>query len=73
MEERRRVWWGIIVLDRCVALGNPGLTLSAEDLSRRDCLPSTEAAWKDANGTPTESLYLSSSPSAPADPFARMC
>lgn len=46
-EERRRVWWGIIVLDRCVALGNPGLALSAEDLSRRDCLPTTEVAWKD--------------------------
>lgn len=73
VEERQRVWWATIVLDRYVAIGNPGLTLSAEDLSRVDCLPSSDAAWNEGNSNPNEPLYLSSPPSVPAGSFARMC
>lgn len=73
LEERRRVWWAILILDRYVALGNPGLTLSVEDLNREDRLPSSEVAWHQADNTESEELFLSSPPSAPAGHFARTC
>ena len=73
VEERRRVWWAIIILDRYVALGNPGLPLSAEDLSRGDTLPCTETAWNRGNASVEETLFLSSPPGVPAGRFARLC
>lgn len=73
MEERRRVWWCVLILDRYVALGNPGLALSCDDLSRVDYLPSTETSWNESDAAASEPLFLSSPPNAPAGHYARLC
>ncbi|KAJ4301278.1 hypothetical protein N0V90_003369 [Kalmusia sp. IMI 367209] len=45
VEERRRVWWAIVILDRFVNIGCPGRPLATAEPSLDDLLPSDDAAW----------------------------
>ncbi|KAI9868189.1 MAG: hypothetical protein M1813_006934 [Trichoglossum hirsutum] len=44
-EERRRVWWAVIILERYVNLGSKGHPLATEDASRETCLPANDSMW----------------------------
>ncbi|KAH0542646.1 hypothetical protein FGG08_002969 [Glutinoglossum americanum] len=45
LEERRRVWWAVVVLERFVNLGGKGHPLSTEDASRDTYLPANDSIW----------------------------
>ncbi|KAI9714596.1 MAG: hypothetical protein M1812_006401 [Candelaria pacifica] len=73
MEERRRVWWAVILLDRYVNLGNHGHPLATDDPSRDDYLPVEDALWDQGEMQANNPLYVSTSTANPAAPFARTC
>ena len=72
-EERRRVWWAVVVLDRFVNVGNPHHPFASEDPSLETYLPVDDQTWDKGEMTANELLLVSSSPSAKAAPFARTC
>lgn len=72
-EERRRVWWAVVVLDRFVNIGNPHHPFASEDPSLEAYLPVDDETWDKGEMTANELLLVSSSPSAKAAPFARTC
>ncbi|EMC98574.1 hypothetical protein BAUCODRAFT_145643 [Baudoinia panamericana UAMH 10762] len=72
-EERRRVWWGVIVLDRYVNIGNKGKPFASADPSLASILPTDDASWDRGQMLATAPLALSASTSIRASPFARTC
>ncbi|KAL7933862.1 hypothetical protein V8C35DRAFT_302609 [Trichoderma chlorosporum] len=45
-EERRRVWWAILILDRFINLGNPLRMLATADPGTNDILPADDVSWE---------------------------
>ncbi|KAI9705855.1 MAG: hypothetical protein M1836_005261 [Candelina mexicana] len=69
-EERRRVWWAVIFY---VNLGNHGHPLATDDPNRDDYLPVGDALWDQGEMQANSPLYVSTSTSNPAAPYARTC
>ncbi|KAF3403264.1 hypothetical protein DPV78_003533, partial [Talaromyces pinophilus] len=44
-EERRRVWWAIVILDRFVNIGCPGRPFATADPGLSDLLPADDEEW----------------------------
>ncbi|KAH8819056.1 hypothetical protein F5884DRAFT_759321 [Xylogone sp. PMI_703] len=63
LEEEKRVWWAIIIVDRFVSLGCPGRPFASEDPQPEDSLPSDDALW-DQGIMPTGELFTTASPSS---------
>ncbi|KAI9810599.1 MAG: hypothetical protein M1827_006161 [Pycnora praestabilis] len=73
VEERGRVWWAVLILDRYVNLGFIGRPLATEDPSRDDYLPVDENKWDEGDMAVNEFLVVSSATSLKASSFARTC
>lgn len=88
LEELRRLWWAILLLDRyllsClfatllivnryIHLGIPGHALATADPERNEVLPADDAQFDDAEMTANEPLYVASPTSIRAGPFTRTC
>ncbi|PYI07086.1 hypothetical protein BO78DRAFT_444274 [Aspergillus sclerotiicarbonarius CBS 121057] len=71
-EERQRVWWLIIILDRYISMGSTHRPLCTADPSKDSCIPSNEQAWASGEMLPPERVYLSSPTKETASPFARL-
>ncbi|TGO26391.1 hypothetical protein BPAE_0060g00060 [Botrytis paeoniae] len=72
-EERRRVWWAIIILDRYVNIGNRHHPFASEDAMPGDFLPVDDQSWDQGELTVNQPLVVSTSASIHAFPFARAC
>jgi hypothetical protein len=46
MEELRRVWWGVLVLDRFTNLGLEKRPFACEDAKPQDLLPMEDRLWQ---------------------------
>ncbi|KAL1868430.1 hypothetical protein VTK73DRAFT_3696 [Phialemonium thermophilum] len=73
MEELRRTWWGVLILDRYVSIGVDHRPFSCADARPEDLLPMDEKLWDIGEVTVIPSLAVSSSTDIPAPPFARTC
>ncbi|KPM38581.1 hypothetical protein AK830_g8008 [Neonectria ditissima] len=73
VEEIRRTWWGVIVVDRFVNLGLSDRPFSCEDARPEDLLPMDDTLWDLGEQVVTPSLAVSSDTDLPATPFARTC
>ncbi|KAH7129521.1 hypothetical protein B0J13DRAFT_564205 [Dactylonectria estremocensis] len=73
VEEIRRTWWGVIVIDRFVNLGLPDRPFSCEDARPEDLLPMDDTLWDLGEQAVIPSLAVSSDTGLPATPFARTC
>jgi len=73
VEEIRRTWWAVMLLDRYVNLGSQGHPLATEDPARNDMLPVDDAMWDAGEITTSEPLYVSSPTNVRAGSFARTC
>ncbi|KAH8809427.1 hypothetical protein F5884DRAFT_858927 [Xylogone sp. PMI_703] len=63
VEERKRTWWAVLILDRCVTIGNPTRVLATQDPPTFGILPIDDAAWDE--GIPySGTLYTLASPSS---------
>jgi len=72
-EERRRVWWGVIILDRFVNIGHRGKPFASAEPSLDMHLPTDDAAWDRGQMLVAAPLALSASETIKAAPFARTC
>ncbi|RFU29345.1 hypothetical protein B7463_g6992, partial [Scytalidium lignicola] len=45
LEENKRVWWGIVILDRFLSIGSPGRPFATETPTLHDPLPADDSAW----------------------------
>ncbi|KAG9233058.1 putative fungal-specific transcription factor [Amylocarpus encephaloides] len=59
VEERRRVWWAILLLDRFINLGNPKIHLITENPTFDTYLPVDDGAWDDCTTTPEDAVHIS--------------
>ncbi len=72
-EERRRVWWAVILLDRFVNIGHRGKPFASADPSLDTHLPTDDTAWDKGLMSVAAPLALSASQTICAAPFARTC
>ncbi|PVH93784.1 hypothetical protein DM02DRAFT_661633 [Periconia macrospinosa] len=71
VEEKRRVWWAIIIMDRCVNIGCPSRALATNEPSLNSPLPVDEAMWEEAGNKPENTFTLSSAASLEMGQLAR--
>ncbi|KAJ6051196.1 hypothetical protein N7499_010559 [Penicillium canescens] len=73
VEERRRVWWAIVILDRFVSIGCPGRPFVTADPRLDDFLPADDAAWDQGTVRPDRFSTLSSPMTGHMSKFALLC
>ncbi|KAH8648021.1 putative fungal-specific transcription factor [Tricladium varicosporioides] len=73
VEERRRVWWAIVILDRFVSIGSPGRPFATADPKLDDFLPTDDALWDQGIVRSDESFTLSSPMTGHMSSFALLC
>lgn len=71
-EERRRIWWAVIVLERYVNVGGTLRPLTTDEPGLDDFLPVDDELWDNGIHTLNDPLAVSSS-TIKAAPFARTC
>ncbi|KAJ5746930.1 fungal-specific transcription factor domain protein [Penicillium nucicola] len=71
-EERQRVWWLIIILDRYIAIGVDHRPLCTEDPTKDTLLPASDSAWDSGEMMSPERVLLSSGSTNTVSSFARM-
>ncbi|KAJ5619730.1 fungal-specific transcription factor domain protein [Penicillium lagena] len=71
-EERRRVWWLILILDRIVTLGSYDRPLCTEDPSGTSYVPVDDVAWDQGEMVPPEQVLVSAPSNVMVSPFARL-
>ncbi|ETS04757.1 hypothetical protein M419DRAFT_72675 [Trichoderma reesei RUT C-30] len=71
LEERRRVWWSILVLDRFLNLCDPSRHLVTPDPILENWLPVDDAAFNNGSGRPEDAYTLGSATALDLGRFAR--
>ncbi|KAM6486374.1 hypothetical protein HDV62DRAFT_214517 [Trichoderma sp. SZMC 28011] len=71
IEERRRVWWAILILDRFINLGNPPRMLATADPATGDILPADDISWDQGLLHTTELFTIGSQAQLRMGRFAR--
>ncbi|KAF2170076.1 hypothetical protein M409DRAFT_64442 [Zasmidium cellare ATCC 36951] len=72
-EERRRVWWAVIILDRFISIGHRRKPFASTDPSLDAHLPTDDSHWDRGQMLVAAPLALSASSTIRAAPFARTC
>ncbi|KAH8658451.1 putative fungal-specific transcription factor [Xylariales sp. PMI_506] len=73
VEERKRVWWAIVILDRFVSIGCPGRPFVTEEPSMDDLLPTDDGAWDQGIVKADDTSTLSSPMTNHMSQFALLC
>ncbi|OQD61907.1 hypothetical protein PENPOL_c014G02077 [Penicillium polonicum] len=73
VEERRRVWWAVVILDRFVSIGCPGRPFATADPKLDDYLPADDVAWDQGTVKPDRFSTLSSPMTGHMSKFALLC
>ncbi|OGM47969.1 hypothetical protein ABOM_002681 [Aspergillus bombycis] len=73
LEERRRTWWAVIILDRYVNLGGRDRPLACEDAQPEDFLPADDKSWDRGEITVVEPLAVRANTTIQVCPFTRTC
>ncbi|KAL4863013.1 hypothetical protein BDV12DRAFT_189971 [Aspergillus spectabilis] len=71
-EERQRVWWAIVILDRYIALGGNNRPLCTDDPERDTLLPANDHSWNNGEMAPPDRVCLSSQTTNALGSFARL-
>ncbi|KAK9319061.1 hypothetical protein V1517DRAFT_311055 [Lipomyces orientalis] len=72
LEERRRTWWAIFILDRVISLGSRR-RFSCPEPAETDVLPASDAAWHSGDVSAALACAVSTPFSILQSPFARLC
>ncbi|KAH8807819.1 putative fungal-specific transcription factor [Xylogone sp. PMI_703] len=72
IEERRRVWWAVIMFDRFLGLHDPARPLSTEDPMFDSHLPVDDTAWDNCTAKPEDITLMSTGFTLRMGPFARL-
>ena len=72
-EERRRLWWGITILDRFINIGHRGKRFATSDPALETRLPTEDEPWDEGKMVVAAPLSLSTSPTIRVSSYARTC
>ncbi|KAM9883056.1 fungal specific transcription factor domain-containing protein [Verticillium dahliae] len=72
LEERRRTWWAIVVLDRIVCLGNQKKCILPDPLEH-EILPANDRIWDDDSPSLVTQRTVASLFTGDPSPFSRLC
>lgn len=73
IEERRRIWWASLILDRFIHTGFAFRPLFYPVLDRSEVLPAEDAAWDCGYLSSNSLLVMSFGSTITVAPFARLC
>ncbi|KAF2704988.1 putative fungal-specific transcription factor [Pleomassaria siparia CBS 279.74] len=73
VEERRRVWWVIVIIDRFVNIGCPGRPFATSRPTLDDLLPADDAEWDQGMVRTDDSSTLLSPMSTHMSKFSLLC
>ncbi|PMD49060.1 putative fungal-specific transcription factor [Hyaloscypha variabilis F] len=73
VEERRRVWWAIVIPDRFLSIGCPGRPFATTDPTIDDLLPSNDTLWDQGIVRSEDYFTLSSPMTGHMSKFALVC
>ncbi|KAG6999942.1 hypothetical protein FOFC_03679 [Fusarium oxysporum] len=73
LEERHRVWWAVIVLDRYVNIGGKSRPFSCDDVRPYELLPVDDKHWDQGELALVQPLAVSTSTTVKICPFGRIC
>ncbi|KAL4876542.1 hypothetical protein BJY04DRAFT_231560 [Aspergillus karnatakaensis] len=71
-EERQRVWWAIVILDRYITVGGSHRPLCTSDPAPDTILPSNDDAWNNGEQVAPDRVSLSSPTNHTLGSFARL-
>ncbi|EPS27395.1 hypothetical protein PDE_02338 [Penicillium oxalicum 114-2] len=71
-EEKQRVWWLVLILDRFVTLGLDERPLCTEEPSAMSYIPADDTAWDNGDIRPPERVLASTPPNVKVSRFARL-
>ncbi|KAH7121770.1 hypothetical protein B0J13DRAFT_648559 [Dactylonectria estremocensis] len=71
-EERKRVWWAVLILDRYLSLSDPSRSLSSEDPTFESYLPVDDTAWDEGTAKPGDVVTMSTGFTLKTGNFARL-
>ncbi|OPB40547.1 hypothetical protein A0O28_0006260 [Trichoderma guizhouense] len=72
IEERRRGWWAVVILDRIISIHNPLRRLLTDDPTFETYLPVDDHAWEDGISGPSSAVSISTSFSLKTGLFSRL-
>ncbi|KAL3492777.1 hypothetical protein BJX62DRAFT_235936 [Aspergillus germanicus] len=72
VEERRRVWWGVLILDRFLNFASPTRSLATEDPAFEDFLPVDDDKFYDATANPRDADTISQASTYEIGQFRRL-
>ncbi|KAF7912691.1 uncharacterized protein EAF01_001712 [Botrytis porri] len=73
VEERRRVWWAIVILDRFISIGSPGRPFATSEPNLDDTLPCDDEAWNQGIINSSSYSTVSSPTTGHMRKFALLC
>jgi hypothetical protein len=73
VEERRRLWWAVLILDRYVHLGFRFRALSIPYIPPDEIIPANDEQWDEGEQAVNPLLVMSIEASTNVSPFARVC
>ncbi|RKF81101.1 putative fungal specific transcription factor [Golovinomyces cichoracearum] len=72
-EEYRRAWWGVLIVDRIISIGNMGYIVNPQEPQEEDLLPMDENSWEKGELSSTPQLTVSTPISEHVTSFPRLC
>ncbi|RFU26774.1 hypothetical protein B7463_g9567, partial [Scytalidium lignicola] len=72
-EERKRTWWGVLLVDRMLSLGGQSHIITNQEPKDTDLLPVDDAAWDEGNMTQGIAKTGETPYSEQVAPFPRLC
>lgn len=71
-EERRRTWWGVLLVDRIISIGNMGYIINSQEPKEEDIL-FDDSAWESEEIFDTPEIVDLAPSTERVAPFARLC
>ncbi|RDW73170.1 fungal specific transcription factor-containing protein [Coleophoma cylindrospora] len=72
-EERRRTWWGVLVIDRIVSIGSQTHIMTSQEPNEGDPLPVDDAAWDEGEMGHAYQRSVGGDVTDTVAPFPRLC
>lgn len=73
VEERRRLWWAILIMDRFVHAGFRFRTLMVPTIPSNEIIPADDGAWDEGQMAVNPLLVMSIEAATVVSPYARLC
>ncbi|KAL6831257.1 hypothetical protein J3E69DRAFT_354190 [Trichoderma sp. SZMC 28015] len=73
IEEQRRVWWAVLMLDRLLNIGDPGRPLATEDPTFDSFLPINDREFNDGTFRPEDAITISAGFNQKTSLFGGLC